>query len=655
MRLKTLTNLSTCLLLGVCLILGATLWWSQRALERPFETMERYLKLSQDMQREVSAKIFGYLNSGDALLHAEALQSLQYLDQTLNELSPELASTARPSLDALSAFSAAELLAAGKLAGDPQALLIQAEREIGNALDDISRYADESTSPDAASYRPVLFQASLRLLRLSQARGRMVSSGNPELISDVERELEGIRQQAAAIEALPLLGVVESSTSGANAFANLLGLENTESDTQAVDRATDLRRELNGLLQRYPAELSRTREQISSRSALYTATQERISNLERSLEALEPLVRDEHGRIQAEVRIMLGVVIALIMLIAFGIDRIQRNLTHLLARMQPALAAWAGGDFTEAVTLKTRIREIQELQTSLNRLREYIAGLVANIRQQAERMSGSSQTLSELSNGLHQGAERQAGDTALIRDALGELEATILQVSDEAGRTAESSREAGRSMEQGQQVIQVSLLGMQKLVGEVENNAGAIERLAAETHTIGDVLTVIRSIAEQTNLLALNAAIEAARAGDQGRGFAVVADEVRSLAKRSASATDEIQQVIDRLRTAAGSSLQAMQSQVTHAQATARQAQIADGALTEVVEAIAAMAANAERIAAATSQQSAAVGEIRDHSERIHLLGETNLSLIDGGRQEGEHLLHLGGELQRAVSAFRVG
>ncbi|WP_404942894.1 hypothetical protein, partial [Pseudomonas protegens] len=46
MRLKLLTNLNTLLLVAVCLALGATLWWSQRALERPYLLMERYLGLS---------------------------------------------------------------------------------------------------------------------------------------------------------------------------------------------------------------------------------------------------------------------------------------------------------------------------------------------------------------------------------------------------------------------------------------------------------------------------------------------------------------------------------------------------------------------------------------------------------------------------------
>ncbi|WP_372866788.1 methyl-accepting chemotaxis protein [Pseudomonas sp.] len=346
--------------------------------------------------------------------------------------------------------------------------------------------------------------------------------------------------------------------------------------------------------------------------------------------------------------------IGLILLIALVIDTIQRRLTKVLNHLVPALSAWAQGDFAEDIKLGSRTRELCDIEASLNRLRAYLVDLVGSIRLHAEQVAGSSRTLADLSGGLHAGAERQAGDTAQIRDALGELEATIQQVAGDASQAAGASRDADRALEQGQQVIGQSLSGLHALVGEVQGNAQAIERLAEETATIGNVLTVIRGIAEQTNLLALNAAIEAARAGEAGRGFAVVADEVRSLSQRTSGATAEIQELIGRLQQAARQSVSAMRTQVEHAQASAGQAEAADGALDEIIAAIRTIASMAERIADATAQQSGAVSEIRGHSERIHQLGGDNLVRIGEGRQQGDRLLQVGGQLHTAVQAFRL-
>ncbi|WP_411830305.1 methyl-accepting chemotaxis protein [Pseudomonas mosselii] len=575
------------------------------------------------------------------------------LQAALADWPEPLSAKLRPSLDSLQGFTANELLAAGKLAGDPQALLLQAERELGANLEQLASYARDSASSEAGRYLTPLLEASVHLGRLSLARDKLVSSGRAELAAEVERELQLITAQAQAIDDLPLLGVTRAAESNADDFAAMMGLE-SQASSQQEDVAVGLKRELHSLLGRYPGELQRTREQIERRAALAASTGERLEAVQQAIAGLEPEVRGLHATIAGEVRLIQGLMIGLILLIALLIDTLQRRLARTLTSLAPALSRWAEGDFAQAIALGRTNRELHDIQESLNRLRQYLVGLVGTIRHNAEQVAGSSHALAGMSSALHDGAERQAGDTAQIRDALGELEATIQQVAGDASAAAEASRDAGRAVEQGQTVIGQSLTGLRSLVDEVQGNARMIEQLAEESATIGGVLTVIRAIAEQTNLLALNAAIEAARAGEMGRGFAVVADEVRSLAQRTTGATGEIQALIDRLQQAARSSVDGMRTQLEHAEATANQAQSADGALDAIVSAIRTIADTAVRIADVTAQQTGAVSEIRDHSERIHELGEDNLQRIGEGREQGEQLLKLGGELNTAVRAFRL-
>ncbi|MBG6538611.1 methyl-accepting chemotaxis protein [Pseudomonas aeruginosa] len=657
MRLKQLTNLNTLLLLTVCLALGITLWWSQRAMERPFQLLDQYLELSQRFDEQVARNVRQYLGSGDAVRQQAALQALESLAEALPELPPDLARTLAPSLAELREFSAGDLLAAGKLAGDPQGLLLQAERDLAGNLEQWSAYLDAATEqPQAGAYRTPLLLASLHLTRLSLARAKLVESANPALAGDVARELANLREQAGRIAALPLLGVRDEQRSARDDFAAMMGLAgDAEAGAgNAEDRGVALRRELASLLQRYPGELRRTRDLIERRQQLSADTGARLDAVRQALATLEPQVRGARQRLQGQVRLIQGGMIALILLIALAIDSLQRRLARVLGQLVPALSAWADGAFSRPISLRTRTEDLRNLEDSLNRLRSFLAELVGAIHRRAEQVAGSSQTLAEVSSGLHAGVERQAGDTGQIRDALGDMEAAIQQVAGDASQTADASRSAGQAVEHGQRVIGESLGGLRELVDEVQGNAQSIERLAEESATIGSVLTVIRSIAEQTNLLALNAAIEAARAGDQGRGFAVVAEEVRSLAQRTAGATEEIQQLIGRLQQAARQSVEAMRSQVEHAERTAEQAGAAEGALDEVVAAIHTIGVMAERIAEGSTQQSQAVGEIRSHSERIHALGGENLRLIGHSREQGEQLRQLGGDLRTTVQAFRL-
>lgn len=653
MRLKSLTTLNTCLLVAICLALGITLWWSERALLQPYQLMDRYLGLSQRFEHQVAGNIHDYLADGNALRHSAAMQTLDELSTEVAALPSQFADRLRPSLNELSQFTATELLAAGKLAGDPQGLLLQAEREIGGVLTQLHQYAARSPLPTASAYQTPLFEASRQLLRLSHARGKLVSSGKDELATDMQQALQALSHEAEALDALPLLGVTNEQPSGASAFAALLELGTQPGEASSEDQAIALKRDLRGLIKRYPGELQRTRELIAQRGELMASSTRRIAALQQALAELEPAISAEYARIQSEVRLIQGTIIALILLIAVAIDRLQRQLTRSLGQLAPALSAWAQGDFAEAAQVKSKTPEIREMATSLNQLRSYLLMLVGTLRQHAQDVDHSSRSLAQMSSDLHEGASRQTGDTAQIRDSLGELEATIQDVASGASQTAEASRTAGRAVSHGQQVISQSLNGLHSLVSEVQHNAQAIERLANETNVIGNVLIVIRSIAEQTNLLALNAAIEAARAGEQGRGFVVVADEVRTLAQRTSGATEEIQQLIGNLQKAANQSVEAMRSQVNHAEATAEFAETADVALNEIVATIGTIEAMAARIASATAQQSDAVSEIREHSERIHQLGDSNLTHISRGRTQSEEMLRLANDLNQATLAFK--
>ncbi|PWB31439.1 chemotaxis protein [Pseudomonas sp. SDI] len=107
-----------------------------------------------------------------------------------------------------------------------------------------------------------------------------------------------------------------------------------------------------------------------------------------------------------------------------------------------------------------------------------------------------------------------------------------------------AAREAHQSSAAGRTVLAESIQRMHQLSSRASASRELIEALHQRSEDIARVTLVIQTIASQTNLLALNAAIEAARAGDHGRGFAVVADEVRGLAGRTASATEEVGQMV---------------------------------------------------------------------------------------------------------------
>lgn len=141
-------------------------------------------------------------------------------------------------------------------------------------------------------------------------------------------------------------------------------------------------------------------------------------------------------------------------------------------------------------------------------------------------------------------------------DAITHTEQDNAQRAEQTLAAAQTVRQSSAS---GQQELQQAIASMQQLSAQTAASRELIDGLSTRTEQIEQVTQVIQSIASQTNLLALNAAIEAARAGEQGRGFAVVADEVRNLAARTASATEEVGQMVADIR-------QQSEAVVTHIQ-----------------------------------------------------------------------------------------
>lgn len=293
-----------------------------------------------------------------------------------------------------------------------------------------------------------------------------------------------------------------------------------------------------------------------------------------------------------------------------------------------------------------------QLEMALHSQQARLRTCLTRVLDSASHLGTQAREASQLAHQSHNGINQQRSETDMVATAINEMASATQEVSGNAQRTAEATRDASRLAELGKSVAARTRDAIEILSESVSSAASVSSQLAKDTQEIGKVVDVIKGIAEQTNLLALNAAIEAARAGEQGRGFAVVADEVRALASRTAESTEQIHQLIENLQTAAQRAVDAMRT--GHEQADHGVAQVieADEALDGIREAIERINEMTDQIASAAEEQSAVAEEINRNVTNIASLSDSNAGQAERSANLSNELSHTAERQTALVERF---
>jgi methyl-accepting chemotaxis protein len=294
--------------------------------------------------------------------------------------------------------------------------------------------------------------------------------------------------------------------------------------------------------------------------------------------------------------------------------------------------------------------EIGLLRGAVNRYAGSLRDMLRRIAQDAVVLEHQASELAQLSNGLAIRAEAQREDNTMLATAITEMSASAEEVAGNTSDCSDTARHSLVAVQDGQAKVQKNRQSIEMLASDIDNAATAITRLGEDIEQVGGVLDVIKSISEQTNLLALNAAIEAARAGEQGRGFAVVADEVRTLAGRTQSSANEIQEMIARLRQTSNQAVVTMQAGAERTREVVQQAAGVSDTLQDTVSSFDDIAQRAQQIAVAAQEQSHVTQEINELAVRIHAASEEGARDAGALRELGQGMHALSsrlGELSR--------
>lgn len=327
-----------------------------------------------------------------------------------------------------------------------------------------------------------------------------------------------------------------------------------------------------------------------------------------------------------------------------SIDDVVRSLKDI---------AQENGDLTVRIETKSE-DEIGDLVYWFNQFMDKLQGVVRDVVEASLPLSNLAQNLRGVTEETQRTIDVQQLSATNAKRAVDTMSGSVDGVAHSAAQAAGDANEATNAASEGRQIVQKTVTSIQQLADNVRETADVIARLEADSNKVGSVLDVIKGIAEQTNLLALNAAIEAARAGEQGRGFAVVADEVRTLASRTQQSTEEIQNTIEQLQSAAHSAVEVMARGTEQATSSVETANHAGSSLETITSTIGRINKMNEQIAQNTEEQRSVAIDIVRHVDEIHERTEQTASRSGELGSMCNELADLAQHLESIAKQFRV-
>lgn len=337
----------------------------------------------------------------------------------------------------------------------------------------------------------------------------------------------------------------------------------------------------------------------------------------------------ESGRSSMMV-MLITTIVCVLLLLAFSYKLINsiRGALNIMVHVCDKLSS---GNFIVRTEPSQRKDELGDVHRALYDMTLKIGDLLKEVSKTTEQMAAASQQLNsssmESANAATSVAQSVADAAAVVvqqqtavtngTDSVASISQSVKSISQETEEVSQEADQAAKKAEAGNLVVEKSVNQIHSVEEKVRTTARLVDELGARSQEIGAIVDTISDLAGQTNLLALNAAIEAARAGEQGRGFAVVAEEVRKLAEQSATAAQQIADLIGRIQNDTSKAVASMDS---GRQAVVQGAESVEG-LRQVFEEINGLVINvADKIESMSDSIQHVAGqssEITNHMEQI--------------------------------------
>lgn len=310
--------------------------------------------------------------------------------------------------------------------------------------------------------------------------------------------------------------------------------------------------------------------------------------------------------------------------------------------------------------ISERLKMEKELSTYRDQLEEMVSQRTAELTNVLAEVKETINILASSSTQILAATTQVATGTAETATAISETSATVEEVqqaskqsSQKAKNVADSAQRVVQVFQNGQQAVDETIAGMNKIREQMDSIAQTVVRLSEQSQSIGGIIASVTDIADQSNLLAVNAAIEAAKAGDQGKGFAVVAQEIKNLAGQSKQATLQVRNILNDIQKITGAAVMATEQGSKAVDSGLKQSVQAGEAIRILAESSNGAVQAATQIVASSQQQVVGMDQIGVAMQNINQAGtETAVSMVQA-EKSAKSLYELSQKLKAMIEKFQ--
>ncbi|WP_191601521.1 methyl-accepting chemotaxis protein [Marinomonas algicola] len=556
MTISGVTRLTTLAYGLIAIVFAGMMFWGISKFRNTFQENHYYNDVWSSASIGLKDQIEAYLFSGDS---STLQNAILYIDESIQPKLVKLpASIAHPIQEKLSVIKSSletDVRAAGKLSGDPKALIHNNEAQIFSEIETLQELvSSQQSSLDTDTqqeYYQLIAKMYQQMFSLTVASDQYIEITEQNNLDQLTRLITELQGSIASLSRLPTINKTQAeSTEDDNDLSSLMGWATDE--TQEEDNpVVEIQAELRSWVGRYLKDVESTQSLMTQVIQTQNQIRERVISLQTELEQGTKTLQKTSQQTERTIEIGFASVVLLMFIVTCITHLFQHTIVVKGAKqLLKAVQELAQNQSATHINIGNRKNELADIARLLNQYLDFVEQQRQQRDQELSKISSSlndTLTTFDQMNGLSMASNDALVETLGLASKVdvlahkAEVRATeVATHADDISTSMKSSVEKTRELNRANNQT-IATLNQSK------------ESLLQLSHYVSNAFTIvdsIRNIAEQTNLLALNAAIEAARAGENGRGFAVVADEVRSLSRKTQGSLEEITTIFSGLNNA---------------------------------------------------------------------------------------------------------